>query len=98
VIIEKLAIVGTGLIGGSFALALKQAGAVGEVLGGGAQRHQRDQFALVEVQGQRELAGDRGRHGGAVLVDRLDHDGDRARAVGEQQRGGHGAGAVHPPM
>jgi len=35
VIIEKLAIVGTGLIGGSFALALKQVGAVGEVLGVG---------------------------------------------------------------
>jgi prephenate dehydrogenase len=35
VIINKLAIVGTGLIGGSFALALKQAGAVGEVLGVG---------------------------------------------------------------
>jgi prephenate dehydrogenase len=35
VIIEKLAIVGTGLIGGSFSLALKQAGAVGEVLGVG---------------------------------------------------------------
>ena len=34
-IIEKLAIIGTGLIGGSFALALKQAGAVGEVLGVG---------------------------------------------------------------
>lgn len=34
-IIDKLAIVGTGLIGGSFALALKQAGAVGEVLGVG---------------------------------------------------------------
>jgi len=35
VIIEKLAIVGAGLIGGSFALALKQAGAVREVLGVG---------------------------------------------------------------
>jgi len=35
VIVEKLAIVGTGLIGGSFALALKQAGAVREVLGVG---------------------------------------------------------------
>jgi len=35
VIIEKLAVVGTGLIGGSFALALKQAGAVREVLGVG---------------------------------------------------------------
>ncbi|MDP1645908.1 MAG: prephenate dehydrogenase/arogenate dehydrogenase family protein [Thiobacillus sp.] len=34
-IIQKLAIVGVGLIGGSFALALKQAGAVGEVLGVG---------------------------------------------------------------
>ncbi|MEQ1662235.1 MAG: prephenate dehydrogenase/arogenate dehydrogenase family protein [Thiobacillus sp.] len=34
-ILEKLAIVGTGLIGGSFALALKQAGAVREVLGVG---------------------------------------------------------------
>ena len=34
-IVEKLAIVGTGLIGGSFALALKQAGAVREVLGVG---------------------------------------------------------------
>jgi len=35
VIVEKLAIVGTGLIGGSFALALKQAGVVREVLGVG---------------------------------------------------------------
>jgi prephenate dehydrogenase len=35
VIVDKLAIVGTGLIGGSFALALKQAGAVREVLGVG---------------------------------------------------------------
>jgi prephenate dehydrogenase len=35
VIIDTLAIVGTGLIGGSFSLALKQAGAVGEVLGVG---------------------------------------------------------------
>lgn len=34
-IINTLAIVGTGLIGGSFALALKQVGAVGEVLGVG---------------------------------------------------------------
>jgi prephenate dehydrogenase len=35
VIIERLAIIGVGLIGGSFALALKQAGAVREVLGAG---------------------------------------------------------------
>ena len=34
-IVEKLALIGAGLIGGSFALALKQAGAVGEVLGVG---------------------------------------------------------------
>ena len=34
-IIKQLAIIGTGLIGGSFTLALKQAGAVGEVLGVG---------------------------------------------------------------
>ncbi len=34
-ILDTLAIVGTGLIGGSFALALKQAGAVREVLGVG---------------------------------------------------------------
>jgi prephenate dehydrogenase len=35
VIVDTLALVGTGLIGGSFALALKQAGAVGDVLGVG---------------------------------------------------------------
>jgi prephenate dehydrogenase len=35
VIVDKLALVGAGLIGGSFALALKQAGAVREVLGVG---------------------------------------------------------------
>lgn len=34
-IVERLALVGTGLIGGSFALALKQAGAVREVVGVG---------------------------------------------------------------
>jgi prephenate dehydrogenase len=35
VIVESLALIGTGLIGGSFALALKQAGAVREVVGVG---------------------------------------------------------------
>lgn len=44
-IVEKLAIVGTGLIGGSFALALKRAGAVGEVLGVG-----RTPQSLVQAQ------------------------------------------------
>lgn len=34
-IVEKLAVVGVGLIGGSFALALKEAGAVGGVIGVG---------------------------------------------------------------
>ena len=34
-LIERLAIIGTGLIGGSFALALKQAGQVGTVVGAG---------------------------------------------------------------
>lgn len=42
-IIKQLAIVGTGLIGGSFALALKQAGAVGEVLGVGRNPASLDQ-------------------------------------------------------
>ena len=42
-IIKQLAIVGTGLIGGSFALALKQAGAVGEVLGVGRSPASLDQ-------------------------------------------------------
>ncbi len=34
-LIERLAVIGTGLIGGSFALALKQAGQVGTVVGAG---------------------------------------------------------------
>lgn len=34
-LIERLAVIGTGLIGGSFALALKQAGQVGSVVGAG---------------------------------------------------------------
>ncbi|HYS74539.1 MAG TPA: prephenate dehydrogenase/arogenate dehydrogenase family protein, partial [Burkholderiales bacterium] len=33
--IEKLVVVGVGLVGGSFALALKEAGAVGRVVGVG---------------------------------------------------------------
>ncbi len=35
VIVEKLAVIGVGLIGGSFALALKEAGAVNFVAGFG---------------------------------------------------------------
>lgn len=34
-LIERLAIIGVGLIGGSLALALRQAGVVGEIVGGG---------------------------------------------------------------
>lgn len=37
-LIERLAVIGTGLIGGSFALALKQAGQVGTVVGAGRSR------------------------------------------------------------
>ena len=33
--IDTVAVIGVGLIGGSFAAALKQAGAVGKVLGAG---------------------------------------------------------------
>ncbi|HEX7970965.1 MAG TPA: prephenate dehydrogenase/arogenate dehydrogenase family protein [Thiobacillus sp.] len=50
-IVDKLALVGTGLIGGSFALALKQAGAVGEVLGVGrsaASLEQARQRGLID--------------------------------------------------
>jgi prephenate dehydrogenase len=42
VIVDTLAVVGTGLIGGSFALALKEAGAVGTVLGIGRSRQSLD--------------------------------------------------------
>jgi prephenate dehydrogenase len=35
---KKIAIFGVGLIGGSFALALKKSGAVGEVIGVGRRR------------------------------------------------------------
>jgi prephenate dehydrogenase len=38
ILIEKLAVIGVGLIGGSFSLALKKAGAVGEVIGIGRSR------------------------------------------------------------
>jgi prephenate dehydrogenase len=37
--IDRLAIIGVGLIGSSLALALKQAGAVGQVVGYGRNRH-----------------------------------------------------------
>jgi prephenate dehydrogenase len=51
VIVDKLAIVGAGLIGGSFALALKQAGAVREVVGVGrsaASLEQAQQRGLID--------------------------------------------------
>jgi tRNA A37 threonylcarbamoyladenosine dehydratase len=37
-LIERLAVIGVGLIGGSFALALKRAGVVGEVVASAASR------------------------------------------------------------
>ncbi len=50
--IRRLAIVGTGLIGGSLALALKQAGEVGEVVGLGRRRETLEQaksLGLIDV-------------------------------------------------
>ncbi|MFN3630984.1 MAG: prephenate dehydrogenase/arogenate dehydrogenase family protein, partial [Casimicrobiaceae bacterium] len=41
--VSRLAVIGVGLIGGSLALALRQAGAVGEVLGVGRSRANLDQ-------------------------------------------------------
>ena len=38
VLIPRLVIIGVGLIGGSLALALKEAGAVGEVIGCGRRK------------------------------------------------------------
>lgn len=46
-IIDRLAIVGVGLIGGSFALALKEAGAVGSVIGTGrSEENLREALAI----------------------------------------------------
>lgn len=59
-IVKKLALVGAGLIGGSFALALKQAGAVGEVLGVGrsaASLEQALQRSLIDREADWVLAG-----------------------------------------
>ena len=47
--IETLAVVGVGLIGGSFALALKQAGCVGRVLGVGRQQQTLEQAQSLGV-------------------------------------------------
>ncbi|MDT8440551.1 MAG: prephenate dehydrogenase/arogenate dehydrogenase family protein [Desulfuromonadales bacterium] len=47
--IDRLAIVGVGLIGGSLSLALKQAGAVGEVIGIGRGRANLDQALQLGV-------------------------------------------------
>jgi hypothetical protein len=46
-----------------------------------AERHQRDDLALVEVERQRMLAGDRRGHHLAALVVRLDFERRRLRRV-----------------
>ncbi len=47
--IERLAIIGVGLIGGSLSLALRQAGAVGEVVGFGRNRNNLDKGVELGV-------------------------------------------------
>lgn len=47
--IRRLAIVGTGLIGGSFAAALKQAGLVGEIVGLGRRRETLEQARALHL-------------------------------------------------
>ena len=49
VLIQKLAVLGVGLIGGSVALALKQAGAVGEVVGYGRSQANLDHACSLGV-------------------------------------------------
>jgi len=48
-LIERLAVIGAGLIGGSFALALKQAGQVGSVVGAG--RSQKKNLEIAKARG-----------------------------------------------
>ena len=48
-LIGKLAVYGVGLIGGSFALALKKASAVGQVIGMGRGRANLEQFRFERV-------------------------------------------------
>src|SRR5712664_2265053 len=65
--IEKLVIVGVGLIGGSFALALKGAGAVGRVIGvGRGARNIRRALELGIIDAAGSL--DKGTFGDADLV------------------------------
>ena len=54
-------------------------------LGRGAQRHQRQDLALVDVERQRMLAGDRRVARRAVFVDRRDVERRRPRRVGQQR-------------
>jgi prephenate dehydrogenase len=65
--INKLVIVGAGLIGGSFSLALKKAGAVGEVVGVGRRRETLEkakQLGVIDALGRYDAA----TFGGASLV------------------------------
>ena len=54
-----------------------------ERLGRVAERHQRDDLALVEVERERVLAGDRRRHHLAALVVGLDLEGRGLGGVGQ---------------
>ena len=63
----------------------------------GAQRHQREELLLVDVERERMLAGDRRRARGAGLVDRVDGERRRARGVGQQRPVGSVGGVCRLP-
>ena len=54
-----------------------------QVLRGGAERHQRENLVLVDVDGQRMLAGDRDCALLAVLIDRIDIERRRTAGIGQ---------------
>ncbi|OPZ06056.1 MAG: hypothetical protein BWZ09_00658 [Alphaproteobacteria bacterium ADurb.BinA305] len=62
----------------------------GERLGGGAERHQGDDLALVDVEREWMLAGDRGRHRVAAFIDRGDLDGEWTAGLAQQGTVGRG--------
>ena len=73
--------------------------AEGQMLWRIAQGHEGDEFAFVEIQRQRVFAGDRGGNRLTMLVDRIDHGGDRARLAGEFDRLHDAAdGGGQPPI
>ena len=48
-LIQRLCIIGVGLIGGSLARALKQAGVVGEIIGAGRRREPLEKALALKV-------------------------------------------------